>query len=92
MAVNRSAFSVSPDQTATGQRLKVIAQQSDKTAAQVAQEFNAFQQVLSTYDAGKQLFPNLPQHTENQHQDNNNTSPNTTTRYAGSPPLDPPGT
>ena len=43
----------------------VIAQESNKTVAQVQQEFSAFQQVLSTYDIGKQLFPSLPQHTEN---------------------------
>ncbi|WP_453951577.1 Ig-like domain-containing protein [Bradyrhizobium sp. USDA 377] len=70
----------------------VIAQQSNKTTDQIAQEFGAFQQVLSTYDAGKQLFPNLPQHTENRDQNNNNTSPNSTTKFAGSPPLQPPGT
>jgi hypothetical protein len=69
----------------------VIAAFSDKTADQVAREFNVFQQVLSTYDAAKQIFPNLPQHTENTHPDNN-TSPNATTRFAGSPPLTPPGT
>ncbi len=33
---------------------EVIAQESNKTAAQVAQEFNAFQTLLQTYDAGKQ--------------------------------------
>ncbi|MBB4369391.1 hypothetical protein GGD63_002179 [Bradyrhizobium sp. cir1] len=70
----------------------VIAQQSNKTTDQVAQEFGAFQQVLSTYDAGKQLFPNLPQHTENRDQNNNNPNPNSTTKFAGSPPLQPPGT
>ncbi|MDN3278962.1 cadherin-like domain-containing protein, partial [Frankia sp. RB7] len=72
----------------------VIAQQVNKTPDQVAQEFSAFQQVLSTYDAAKQIFPNLPQHTDNSdHQnDNNNASPNSTTRFAGSPPLNPPGT
>ncbi|MBR0712180.1 Ig-like domain-containing protein [Bradyrhizobium liaoningense] len=71
----------------------VIAQQSNKTTDQVAQEFGAFQQVLSTYDAGKQLFPNLPQHTENRDQNNNNNpNPNSTTKFAGSPPLQPPGT
>ncbi|UVO39384.1 cadherin-like domain-containing protein [Bradyrhizobium arachidis] len=70
----------------------VIAQQTNKTTDQVAQEFSAFQQVLSTYDSGKQLFPNLPQHTENKDQNNNNPSPNSTTKFAGSPPLQPPGT
>ncbi|WP_145662781.1 Ig-like domain-containing protein [Bradyrhizobium stylosanthis] len=71
----------------------VIAQQSNKTTDQVAQEFGAFQQVLSTYDSAKQLFPNLPQHTENKDNNNkDNTNPNSTTKFAGSPPLQPPGT
>lgn len=70
----------------------VIAQESNKTPAQVAQEFAAFQQVLNTYDVGKQIFPNLPQHTENTGGNGNNPSPNTTTKFAGSPPLNPPGT
>nr|WP_246583580.1 Ig-like domain-containing protein [Bradyrhizobium iriomotense] len=84
---NGSTLTLTP--TAT---FDVIAQQSNKTTDQVAQEFGAFQQVLSTYDSGKQLFPNLPQHTENKDQNNNNPSPNSTTKFAGSPPLQPPGT
>jgi VCBS repeat-containing protein len=43
---------------------EVIAQESNKTVAQVAQEFNAFQTLLQTYDAAKALFPDLPQHTD----------------------------
>lgn len=43
----------------------LIAQESNKTTDQINQEFDVFQQVLNTYDAAKQLFPNLPQHTEN---------------------------
>ncbi|MCP3369329.1 Ig-like domain-containing protein, partial [Bradyrhizobium cajani] len=70
----------------------VIARQVDKTADQIAQEFNAFQQVLSTYDAAKQIFPNLPQHTENTNPTNNNDANPNSTRFAGSPPLNPPGT
>ena len=43
----------------------VIAQMSDKTPAQVAAEFNAFQGALNTYDLQKAIDPNLPQHTDN---------------------------
>jgi hypothetical protein len=50
----------------------VVAQESNKTTDQINQEFNVFQQVLNTYDAGKQMFPNLAPHTEN------NTNPNDT--------------
>lgn len=52
---------------------QVITQDNNKTAAQIAAEFNAFQLLLQTYDAGKALFPDLPQHTD--------ANPNTT-RYA----------
>ena len=69
----------------------VIAQESNKTPAQVQQEFNAFQQVLSTYDIGKQLFPSLPQHTENTNP-NGNPSPNTTNYASGSTPIVPSNT
>ena len=64
---------------------EVIAQESNKTVAQVAQEFNAFQTLLQTYDAGKALFPDLPQHTDN-------ANPQSPTKYAGSPSLNSPGT
>ena len=64
---------------------EVIAQESNKTPAQIAQEFNAFQKLLQTYDAGRQLFPDLPQHTEN-----NNASPRQyATSSAGSAPATP---
>ena len=56
----------------------VIAQESNKTPAQIALEFNTFQSLLQTYDIGKQLFPDLPQHTEN-------TNPQSNTRIGGSP-------
>src|SRR5712675_1815368 len=39
---------------------EVIAQESNKSVAQVLTEFNAFQQLLSTYEIGKQLVPNTP--------------------------------
>src|ERR1700694_5067005 len=42
----------------------VIAAESNKSAEKVAQEFNAFQTLLQTYDAAKALFPDLPQHTD----------------------------
>ncbi|MGY8630971.1 Ig-like domain-containing protein [Bradyrhizobium sp. 14AA] len=85
---NGASLTLTP--TAT---FEVIAQQTDKTAAQVAQEFNAFQQVLSTYDAAKQIMPNLPQHTDNTNQPSpNDSSPKSTSKFAGSPPVDPPGT
>ena len=65
----------------------VIAQESNKTPAQVAQEFNAFQSLLQTYEAAKLIYPDLPQHTEN------NANPNQT-KYAslGSTPNVPPDT
>ncbi len=59
---------------------EVIAQESNKTVAQVAQEFNAFQTLLQIYDAGKQLFPDLPQHTD--------ANPNST-RYASGSTISP---
>ena len=43
----------------------VTVQQSNKTPAQIAQEFSAFQAALDTYNVQKQIDPNLPQHTEN---------------------------
>jgi len=65
---------------------EVIAQESNKTVAQVAAEFNAFQVLLQTYDAGKVLFPDLPQHTDA------NPNPNTPTRFASSSTPDSPST
>ncbi|TMJ52385.1 MAG: hypothetical protein E6G85_11905 [Alphaproteobacteria bacterium] len=75
--------------------LNVIAQESNKTTDQITQEFNAFQQVLNTYDTGKQQFPNLPQHTENNTNQNNTNTGTTRTAAMGSTPVlssDPPAT
>ena len=44
--------------------LEVIASFTNKTPEQVAVEFAAFQAVLSSYEAAKQFFPNLPDHTD----------------------------
>ena len=63
----------------------VIAQESNKTPAQVALEFNAFETLLNIYNAAKLQFPDLPQHTEN-------INPQTNTKYGGSPPADSPST
>ena len=49
---------------------EVIAQESSKTVAQVLTEFNAFQQLLNTYEIGKQLFPNTPFPTDGRRGDN----------------------
>src|SRR5262249_43842032 len=57
--------------------LDVTAQETNKTVGQITQEFNSFQQVLNTYDVGKQQFPNLPQHTENKQNDSNPRSTKT---------------
>jgi VCBS repeat-containing protein len=71
---------------------EVIAQESNKTVAQVAQEFDAFQAVLNTYDVGKQLYPNLPQHTDNSDGKGDNSNPQTTRFASGSTPASSPGT
>ena len=52
---NGSALTLTP--TAT---FEVIAQESAKTTAEIAQEFSTFQQVLSTYDTYKAIAPNTP--------------------------------
>ncbi|MGB6396124.1 MAG: Ig-like domain-containing protein, partial [Bradyrhizobium sp.] len=67
---------------------QVTTEEASKTPTQVTQEFSSFQQVLGTYDAGKQLYPNLPQHTENTNQ-NNNTNTGTTKTALGSTPAQP---
>jgi VCBS repeat-containing protein len=72
---NGSTLTLTP--TAT---FEVIAQESNKTVAQVALEFNAFQQVLSTYDVGKQLVPSTPAPTDGRRGD---ATPQTTTKFAG---------
>ncbi len=67
----------------------VIAQESEKTAAQIAQEFAAFQAVLNTYDLQKAIDPNLPQHTDN---GGNNANPQTKFTSIGSTPATSPAT
>jgi Ca2+-binding RTX toxin-like protein len=79
---NGSTLTLTP--TAT---FEVIARESNKTPAQVAQEFNAFQQVLNTYDAGKQLAPNTPPPTDGKRGDVDTKS--TTKFAAGSAPSSP---
>ena len=66
----------------------VTVQSINKTPAQIAQEFSAFQATIDTYNIQKQIDPNLPQHTENG--GGNNANPQQT-RYAtfGSTPIDP---
>ncbi|MFH0297241.1 nidogen-like domain-containing protein [Bradyrhizobium sp. 31Argb] len=44
---------------------ELIARESAKTLAEIAQEFATFQAVLNTYEIQKAIDPNLPQHTEN---------------------------
>jgi hypothetical protein len=66
----------------------VIAQESNKTPAQIAQEFIAFQAALDTYNVQKAIDPNLPQHTDN----GNNANPQTTKFASGSPPANSPYT
>ncbi|WP_027580083.1 nidogen-like domain-containing protein [Bradyrhizobium sp. Ai1a-2] len=57
---NGSVLTLTPTTT-----FDLISRQSDKTPAQIAQEFATFQAVLNTYDIQKAIDPNLPQHTEN---------------------------
>ena len=73
---NGNALTLTP--TAT---FEVIAQESNKTPAQIQQEFATFQAVLSTYDIGKQIFPNLPAHTDLKQQPG--ADPQSTTKFAG---------
>lgn len=82
---NGSTLTLTP--TAT---FDVIAQQSDKSPAQVAQEFRTFQAVLNTYDIQKAIDPNLPQHTDNSGSGDKNSNPQQT-KYAnlGSTPANP---
>src|ERR1700682_5098168 len=83
---NGSMLTLTP--TAT---FEVIARESNKTVAQIAQEFNAFQAALDTYNVQKAIDPNLPQHTDNG--GGNNANPQGT-RYAnlGSTPANSPQT
>jgi VCBS repeat-containing protein len=73
---NGSVLTLRP--TAT---FEVIAQESNKTVAQVLTEFNAFQQLLSTYEIAKQLFPNTPFPTDGRRGDNTQQP---LTKFAGS--------
>jgi Tol biopolymer transport system component len=64
---------------------EVIAQESNKTPAQIQMEFNAFNEALRLYEIQKAIDPNLPRHTEN-----NNANPR---QYAsGGPPGSTPAT
>ena len=65
----------------------VIARESNKSPAQVAQEFNVFQQVLSTYDAFKVIAPNTPPPSDGKRGDAN---PQSTTKYASAGSSTPP--
>ena len=71
---NGSTLTLTP--TAT---FEVIAQESSKTVAQVAQEFNAFQQVLSTYDTFKAIAPDTPPPSDGKRGD---ATPQSTNKYA----------
>src|SRR5258708_4159918 len=79
---NGPALTVAP-----AANFQVIVQESNKTTAQVAQEFSTFQQVLTTYDLGKQLAPNTPPPSDGKRGDAN---PQSTTKFAGSstPPIE----
>src|SRR5258707_2338127 len=73
---NGPALTVTP-----AANFQVVVQESNKTTAQVAQEFSTFQQVLTTYDLGKQLAPNTPPPSDGKRGDAN---PQSTTKFAGS--------
>lgn len=66
--------------------LEVITQAISKSPSQVAQEFSAFQQVLTTYDIGKQLAPDTPPPSDGKRGDVNTKS---LQKFAGSPPPSP---
>ncbi|MGY4330970.1 hypothetical protein ACVWWG_005387 [Bradyrhizobium sp. LB7.2] len=65
---------------------EVITQDVSKSQSQVAQEFSAFQQVLTTYDIGKQLAPNTPSPSDGKRGD---VDTKTLQKFAGSPPASP---
>ena len=65
----------------------VIARESNKSPAQVAQEFSVFQQVISTYDAFKAIAPNTPPPSDGKRGDAN---PQSTTKYASAGSSTPP--
>jgi hypothetical protein len=93
---NGTSLTLTP--TAT---FEVIAQESSKTVAQIAQEFNAFNAALQIYEVQKQIDPSLPQHTENntnsndakptQHASVGSPSPGSSETVTVSPPKTPPG-
>src|SRR5712675_962165 len=57
---------------------EVIVQETSKTVGQIAQEFSTFQQVLTTYDIGKQLVPSTPAPSDGRRGD---VSPQSTTKF-----------
>lgn len=70
--------------------LDVIASFTNKTADMIAREFAAFQAVLSSYDAAKQFFPNLPDRAEivpkgTNHAEGTGIQPSNTTTGLGDP-------
>ncbi|MET4274290.1 MULTISPECIES: FecR domain-containing protein, partial [unclassified Bradyrhizobium] len=65
---------------------EVITQAISKSPGQVAQEFNAFQQVLTTYDIGKQIAPDTPAPSDGKRGDSDTKS---LQKFAGSPPPSP---
>ncbi|TYO60877.1 FecR domain-containing protein, partial [Bradyrhizobium hipponense] len=65
---------------------EVITQAISKSPGQVAQEFNAFQQVLTTYDIGKQIAPDTPAPSDGKRGDVDTKS---LQKFAGSPPPSP---
>ena len=81
VASNGASLTITP--TAAAQ---VITQEVSKTAAEITQEFGVFQQVLSTYDVGKQLAPNTPPPSDGKRGDVN---PQSTTKFAGNSTITP---
>ncbi|MCK1325050.1 FecR domain-containing protein [Bradyrhizobium sp. 156] len=65
---------------------EVITQAISKSPGQVAQEFSAFQQVLTTYDIGKQIAPDTPAPSDGKRGDADTKS---LQKFAGSPPPSP---
>ncbi len=82
VASNGATLTITPAGAA-----QVITQEISKSPAAITQEFSVFQQVLSTYDAGKQLAPNTPPPSDGKRGDVN---PQSTTKFAGSSTITPP--
>ena len=76
-----------PSMSLTPTTNDVLVQQNNKTPAQIAQEFAAYQAAIDTYNVQKQINPNLPQHTENT--GGNNANPQTKYASVGSTPSEP---